>query len=150
MEFPKNCFYSNFNSSSKEALLDIMSQGLIINRFVSENYYDKIMEREKKYPTGVQAEVAFAMPHTDPEYVVKDSISIAILNDPVMFHDMSEPERVVSVKIVFLLAFGKSEKHLAVLQKIVRLASDAALITELLAYDEEKQYEFLKRYFMND
>ena len=150
MEFYKNCFYSNITSSSKEELLSIMSQQLVKNKLVSENYYDKIMEREEKYPTGIQAEVEFAMPHTDPEYVIKDSISVAFLNKPVMFHNMSEPELIVPVKIVFLLAFSKGEKHLEALQKIVQLATDAALIKKLLDYDEEKQYEFLNEYFKNN
>lgn len=150
MEFQKNCFYSNCNCSSKEELLTKMSQGLIKNHFVSENYYDKIMEREEKYPTGVQSEVPFAMPHTDPEYVIEDSISIAILNKPVVFQDMSDPEKFVLAQVVFLLAFSKGEKHLEALQKIVQLATDTEMVKKLMSYDEENQFEFLHKYFVNN
>jgi PTS system galactitol-specific IIA component len=147
MIFLKDCFYSNFDSSSKEELLNIMSQGLIKNNFVTEDYFYKVMEREKKYPTGIQAAVGFAIPHTNPEYVMKESISISILSNPIIFHDMSDPEKTVSVKIVFLLAFNKNEKHLESLQKIIELVTDTSLINNLIDYDKEKQYEFLNQYF---
>lgn len=147
MEFKRNCFYADLHASSKEEVLKLMSDGLLKNNIVNEFYYDKVMEREKLYPTGIQASVGFAIPHTDPDYVIKDAISIAVLKEPVMFQEMGDREISVPVKFVFLLAFTKGEKHLEILQKVVALVSDKDSLEKLLNNDEEYQYNFFKQYF---
>lgn len=150
MEFKKDYFYSNLCASSKEEVLKIMADKLLADNLVNEFYYDKIMEREKKFPTGIQANIGFAMPHTDPDYVVKDAISIAVLKEPVIFHDMGDVEAEVSVKLVFLLAFTRGEKHLEILQKVVELVSGKEALETLLNSDEVYQYNFFKKYFENN
>lgn len=147
MEFRKSCFFSNFNGTSKEEVLKIMSNELLQNQFVSELYYEKILQREKKYPTGILGNIGFAIPHTDPEFVLKDSISIAILKEPVKFQEMSDTENEVPAKIIFMLAFTKGEKHIETLQNIVNLAADTEAIEKLLNNDKEYQYNFLNLYF---
>lgn len=150
MEFNKNYFYPNLYAASKEEVLKIMSEGLLKDNLVNESYYDKVLERERRFPTGIQAIIGFAMPHTDPEYVIKDGMSIAILKEPVLFNDMVDKQNTISVRLIFLLALTKSNKHLEILQKVVELVSHKEAIEKLLNSDEENQYKFIKQYFENN
>lgn len=150
MEFNKNYFYPNLYAASKEEVLKIMSERLLKDNLVNESYYDKVLERERRFPTGIQAIIGFAMPHTDPEYVIKDGMSIAILKEPVLFNDMVDKQNTISVRLIFLLALTKSNKHLEILQKVVELVSHKEAIEKLLNSDEENQYKFIKQYFENN
>ena len=70
--------YCNVDFSTSEEMLTTVSKDLFIAGFVTDMYGKKIIEREKKYPTGLKLDgLNIAICHTDPEYVLKIPYSLS-------------------------------------------------------------------------
>lgn len=88
--------------------------------YVNKEFSQAIQEREKEFSTGLPLEhVGVAIPHTDSEYVFKQSMAIGILKNPVMFEMMGSPEVLVPVKIMFMLAIKDPKKQIDFLQALI-------------------------------
>lgn len=102
--------------SALAALADCLEK----NQCVNEEFSQAVQEREKEFATGLPLEhVGVAIPHTDSEYVFKQSMAIGILKKPVMFEMMGSPEVLVPVKIMFMLAIKEPKKQLEFLQALI-------------------------------
>ena len=61
--------------------------------FVEEAYTEDVFKREQSFPTGLPTEpIAIAIPHADPERVIKSGIGIAVFKQPVKFRIMGSNE----------------------------------------------------------
>ena len=90
------------------------------NKCVNGEFSQAIQEREKEFATGLPLEhIGVAIPHTDSEYVFKQSMAIGILKNPVMFEMLGSPEVLVPVKIMFMLAIKEPKKQLDFLQALI-------------------------------
>src|SRR5699024_4903964 len=79
--------FKDLDVSDKEEALKVMSEAFLENGFVNEGYYQSILDREKKAPTGIEAyDYGIAIPHTDPKFVNEDSLGVAVLKDPIIFN----------------------------------------------------------------
>ncbi|MGM0165136.1 hypothetical protein IGI39_000077 [Enterococcus sp. AZ135] len=100
--------------------LAVLADRLEKNQCVNGAFSRAIQEREKEFSTGLPLEhVGVAIPHTDSEYVFKQSMAIGILKNPVMFEMMGSPEVLVPVKIIFMLAIKEPKKQLEFLQALI-------------------------------
>ena len=69
--------------------------------YVKPSYADAVAKREAAMPTGLplgQA-VNVAIPHTDPEHVVRPGVALGVLSAPVDFANMEEPDEAVPVEL---------------------------------------------------
>ncbi|KLE15680.1 PTS sugar transporter subunit IIA [Clostridium sp. C8] len=131
----------------REELLKELSSLLLNQEFVKGNFYEELVKRENEFPTGLNmGSFGVAIPHTDPGVVIKDSIAVAVLENPVQFGEMTNPENKVNAKVVFLLALTDSTKHLKVLQKIIKIIQDSNLLKSLFIKDEYEMSNFLNSY----
>ncbi|MGG5317649.1 PTS sugar transporter subunit IIA [Enterococcus sp. AZ072] len=106
------------NFSSLAALANRLEK----NQCVNGEFSRAIQDREKEFSTGLPLEnVGVAIPHTDSEYVFKQSMAIGILKNPVMFEMMGSPEVLVPVKIIFMLAIKEPKKQLEFLQALIEM-----------------------------
>ena len=81
---------------------------------------ERFKKREKEFATGLPLRARRGCdPHTDSEYVFKQSMAIGILKNPVMFEMMGSPEVLVPVKIMFMLAIKEPKKQLDFLQALI-------------------------------
>ncbi len=104
--------------------------------YVEEGYLDMLLERERKFPTGLCTKpFAVALPHTEPDHVIKPCIAVAKLRRPVEFHEMVNDQNTVDVRFIFNL----------VLQKIISIFSDKEAMEQLEKEQEpEKIAEILE------
>ena len=73
------------SGDTDEDVLRATAAELFAEGYVKESYSDAIIEREKKYPTGLPTgEICVAIPHTDPEHVNDAAICLSILEKPVI------------------------------------------------------------------
>lgn len=106
------------NFSSLAALASRLEK----NQCVNQEFSRAIQEREREFSTGLPLEnVGVAIPHTDSEYVFKQSMAIGVLKNPVMFEMMGSPEVLVPVKIIFMLAIKEPKKQLEFLQALIEM-----------------------------
>ncbi len=100
------------SKTSKEEVLQELSDAAIAAGYARPGYCQAILEREAKYPTGLHTpEIEVAVPHADAEWTIKPSLTIAILKDPVTFDPMGGEGGLVSAELVFMLTIEDASEH---------------------------------------
>lgn len=136
--------FFNKSFSSKEELFKDIYNNAFKNGYVTEEFYEKISLREEKYPTGIDLEnVGVAIPHTDAEYVKKEFVSIYVLKEPTIFQSMEDETKEVLVTIVFVLGLKAPHNQLEMLQTLIGLMQDEALIKKFKKLKDFGEMEFL-------
>lgn len=78
--------FRNLEFSNSIEALNFLSSKLYERGYVKKEYQTAIIEREKKYPTGLPSvDIKIAIPHATHTLVNEDAISIGILKNPVEF-----------------------------------------------------------------
>ena len=80
---------------------------LLLNKgYVKKTYEEAIHKREEEFPTGLELEGNFnvAIPHAETDHVNKEAIALGILDEPIFWESMEDPENTLSVHLIFLLA----------------------------------------------
>lgn len=101
--------------------------------FVRSSWTQATLEREKIFATGLPTpEVGVAIPHTDVEHVLEPAVAIGVLEQPVAFAEMGNPESSVSVKLVCALAVAHSELLITLLQQLVALFQTPGMLKQIV------------------
>ena len=74
-----------------------------------------------------------AIPHTDPEHVLKPSIAIATLPEAVDFRNMEEPDENLPVRLVFMLAFTDKDKQIEALQMVAGMLQSPHMLDAIVS-----------------
>lgn len=130
----KSLCIAGINAENSTELLRYLSDILYKEGFVKEEYGEKVIEREKIYPTALPTSgYKVAIPHTDSEFVNKSIISVASLAKSVFFNVMGSPEETVPVRVVFMLAIKEKEKQVEVIGQLIELIiKDEKLIEDIV------------------
>lgn len=131
----------NLEMENKYDVMTALANRLLEKNIVKSSYLQALIEREDVYPTGLQTkEFGVAIPHADIQHVVKPSVAIATLKNPVKFNLMASPEDTVDVKIVFMLALTEPQKQLQLLQDLISLFQASHLIKQMLKCDDRQMF----------
>lgn len=108
--------------------------------YVDHGYIQSVVEREKRYPTGLPTKpLSVALAHGDPKLVDRSGIAVAILKDPVQFREMGTPDRLLDVKIVFVLAIRETGKQTNILKGLVDFLNDEAALQQLASAGTKRE-----------
>ena len=130
----KENVFIDLSANNWQQTLKMISNKLINNGIVKTSFKKAIINREEKFATGLQGtKFGVAIPHTDPEHVIKESLSVAILKKPINFIHMGTQDQKVSVQVIFTLALKTSDNQLAMLQKLMELIQNDIVLEELTA-----------------
>ncbi len=108
-------------ANSSEEVIRLLAGRLEALGCVKPSYADAVVRREATMPTGLPLGRSenVAIPHTDPEHVLKPGIALGVLSRPVDFANMEDPDEAVPVGIVFLLAINDRDNQIDMLQEIM-------------------------------
>jgi len=102
--------------------------------YVKETFIQSTIEREKEFSTGLPlGQVNIALPHTDSIHVIKQGIALGTLEKPVDFRVMGDPEKIIPVRLVFLLAIKEDKDQVKVLKKLIDVLQIPSIINCLLS-----------------
>jgi PTS system galactitol-specific IIA component len=121
------------DAQSSEQAIRLLAGRLEALGYVKPSYADAVVKREATMPTGLplgQA-VNVAIPHTDPEHVIRPGVALGVLAAPVDFANMEEPDEAVAVGVVFLLAIDDKNKQIDMLQQIMEAIQDPDTLSGL-------------------
>lgn len=122
---------------SKEDVLKKLANVLYQKGIVKESYITALLERESNFPTGLEVQgINVAIPHCDVANVNVAGICVGILKKGASFAKMDDPDTEVSVGMVVMLALKEAHGHVEMLQKIIALIQDQALLNEIVSSDE--------------
>ena len=127
-------------SSSKE-VIELLGNALINNGFAKEGFIKEVLRREKRYPTGMSTEIPIAIPHTGPEFTIKRGIAIATLKFPVKFREMSDPNKLLDVKIVLIPVLTGKEEDGREFYEILEKLKDRKLAEEILELNSQEKIQ---------
>lgn len=132
-------------SDAISKLVDVMVE----NDYVKRDYYLEVMEREDAFPTGLPTgEIKVAIPHAESDKVLKYGVAIGILESPVEFSNMADPNDRFPVDIVFLIANKRDGMHLKTLQVFMACFSEELLLDGIKKASEAKMVKHLLEEFM--
>ncbi len=99
--FSPEFIFTHMDVNSKEECLKTMCKVMETKGVVSEEFYDTVMERERKTTTTIENGVS--LPHGSPMAVNESKVAIAFLEKPILWDNEQ-------VQVVFLLAFRMSTR----------------------------------------
>ncbi len=133
MYFSEEIAFFNQSCNNKEEALKKLGDEFLARDLVKDTFLQAVLDREKEYPTGLSINgIGVAIPHTDGIHIVKPQIGFMSLKEPVIFKDMVDDKHEIEVSIIFMLGLLKSEQQIEMLQKLVELFQDEALLKRLI------------------
>jgi PTS system galactitol-specific IIA component len=120
------------DSLTAEGVIKALCIRLIEEGYATPSYCQAVLDREQKFPTGLPTlPYATAIPHADVDEVRETGIAVAILNPPVPFRAMDDPDKVLDVRTVLLLAVADRSRVMSTLQGVSTLVQDQDVIKAL-------------------
>lgn len=129
----------NFQARDKETVVRELGLLLLKYGYVNEGFIEAVLEREKKFPTGLPTEIPVAVPHTEAGYCNQNAIAIATLSNAVTFHEMGNCNKELQVSIVVMLAIKEPEEQIRWLQKLVTIFKHKDYLEKLMAANTSRE-----------
>lgn len=140
MYFDENLVLLNISAKTNLEALDVMSSLMYKEGMVKDSFADAVAKREEVYATGLELlDMGIAMPHTDAEHVITPAIALGILEKPVQFCGMGEPDKQIEVEIIFMLAIKEAHSQLKILQALLKVFQQEGRLTALKACKTKKE-----------
>ena len=136
--FRPELVFFDFEATDEWDFFKKMSDTLKEKGYVRDSWHDAICAREKSFPTGLQFEkIGIAIPHVDPENIVKPYIAIIKPKAPIDFAPMADmvDHPVHTELIINLGLLAHAEDQVAVLQAMMGIFMDEAATAEIMAQD---------------
>ena len=139
--FSDELVFLNFDCKDRFDFFEKISAILMKKGFVTGSFRTAIAEREKKFPTGLRTlPYHVAIPHTDPEHIVKPFIAVIRPKRPIEFFEMGTDDQKLEVSILFLLGLKKSEKQTQLLSKLIEeVFMKQEVMEDLIKVSDESQ-----------
>jgi PTS system galactitol-specific IIA component len=120
-------------ADSSEAVVGTLARKLLAAGCVRPTFEGAVIAREKRSPTGLPfAGHGVAMPHAEPEHVLRPAIAVASLAKPVVFRQMGAPAIKLEVSLVVMPALSAEEQAAGELSRLVGLLQNETLRSALL------------------
>lgn len=114
--------------SDKIDFLSRVSEYLIENEYVVPMFKEEIIKREIQFPTGlITRSINVSIPHSEVDYVLKESIIIAIPSEKIKFNRMDNPDEEIEVEASIILLLKGKNKHIVVLSQLAELLQSEQL-----------------------
>ena len=145
LNLKKELIWLDADFHSKEELFKAVGKKFGELGYVKNSFSDALAEREKNFPTGLATEpFQVAIPHTDPEHVIKEAVSCIRLKNPLKFKDVGDDENDINAEFVFVLCIMEPEKQIDVLKALVEALSNEKIMNGIkTAKTPEEVYSLL-------
>lgn len=122
----------NTDVTSKIDIINLAGELFREKNAVKEGYEEATIQREEKFPTGLQAEnIAVAIPHTDVTYANRTAIGCIIPKQPIQFIAMGTEDEVLNCEIIFPIIVSASEKQVEVLKELMTLFRNSTALKKI-------------------
>ena len=141
--------FFDFEAKDRFEFFNKMSEILVEKGYVKDTWLDAILTREKNYPTGLQFEhIAVALPHVDPENLIKPYIAVIKPKEPIVFEGMAGIGGDVPAELIVNLGLlAHAEGQVAVLQALMGVFMDEASVADITAQTTpEGMVETMRKY----
>ena len=141
-------FVINGKVNNWEEALKMTGLELFRNGCVVEEFWEKCVEREREYPTGLTEFCPVAIPHASKDFVEKQAICALKLEEPVKFRSMADWDQDIDVRYVFNLALLDDSEHIKIVTRVIRSLKDPDFLKKMDDCDVEELKILLNEHFM--
>ncbi len=143
--FRKELIEIDLNVNTSKEVIEKLSKLLYKGGYVKDSFFDAVIEREKKFATGIPLDpIGIAIPHTDGKHVKKMAVAVGILAKPIKFGTMGG-DGTIDVDLVFLMALRDCESQISLLQRLAEFFQKTDEIEKIKkAGDKETILRILK------
>ncbi len=109
--------------------------------YVRDTFLNAILIREENFPTALPLKpYIVAIPHVEPEHVIKPFIAVSRLKSSVEWREMAANENILSTKFVFMLGFLEYTDHVNLLQVLIENFQKHDLMDKLLNANDKDEF----------
>lgn len=134
----------DLEAEDTDQLFAIMAERLQTSGYIKEGFLDAIKKREEAYPTALPIEpYPVAIPHTDPQCIIKPFVVCIRLKHPIPWREMAANETVHQVRFAFMLGFQAEDvgdSHVELLQILVMNLQNPEFMKRLLSAQTVDEY----------
>lgn len=128
----RNVMMLDIVAKDRDEALTILASKIVSEGYAKESYVQAILDREAEFSTGLPGfGRGVAIPHADPHHVNQSVMAVGILRHPVQFCMMGNHDELIDVEVMFMLALKESHSHMSVLQNLMDLIQNEALLTQI-------------------
>lgn len=139
----------NLDAPSKEAAIKILADKLKALDYVTNDYYENVIKREKIFPTGLPTVIPIAMCHTEREFVKQSALAVGTLKNPIKFREMGAPDRFVKAEIIFLLALNDPKDQVAWLRKMMTVFKSREVMDNIkFSVNNKELTDIIKKFLL--
>lgn len=132
MLFREDLIMDQIEVSNQNELFQFTASILIEKGIVKSSYLKALTTRESRFPTGLLTKSGgVAIPHVDPTYINTDAVLAMRLKQPLIFHQMAEPDKTVDVQLIFFICSTGGTQQLSVLKQLMAILSDSQKLREI-------------------
>lgn len=118
----KNCILLDQDVHSFKEVIQLIGAEFEKAEIVKPSYVEVVVAREKVFPTGLAADGHnIAIPHTDPEHVLRPGMGVVVTKEPIEVSMMGSPDIKLQSKIFFPLAMEHPKKQLDLLRQLMNV-----------------------------
>lgn len=131
-------------SSNCEEFFQNISNILYEKGYVEETFHDAIVEREKKYPTGLEMpKITVAIPHTDVQHIKKPFIFVNKMKENnIEFIQMGTDDLIVHPEFIVVLGIKEPKNQVGLLSSLMNLFDNEEFIARIKKSDSvESMYK---------
>lgn len=108
---------------------------------VTATFADALVAREEAYPTGLPLPLPVAIPHTEPEHVLRGGVAVATLVHPARFGEMGASGRTLPVRLVVAILVTDVHAHVGDLAVLLERLRDTGAVAGLLDAPDDPTLE---------
>lgn len=121
---------TDIEADTQMEIIKILCDKALEKGYITELFTEKILEREKEFPTGLPTAVPVAIPHIH-DGCLKSFFSMATLSKPVAFESMDGDDQAINTEMVFLFGITDPSQQCAVLMKFCELFQNVELMEKI-------------------
>jgi PTS system galactitol-specific IIA component len=125
-----------------DAVIGVLADRLAAIGVVAQTWKAAAIAREAAMPTGLPLadDFAVAVPHTDPEHVLRAGLAVATLETPVAFRSMDDPDATVPARVVFAIALRDKHAQIDMLQTIAGLLQSPEQLRRMASAKDSDEF----------
>ncbi len=135
------CALHRVAARDREELLARMAAAVIGHGHGKPSLTAALLDRERRFPTGLPTPVVSAIPHTDAVHVLHSGIAVATLAEPVLFGQMGGGEAELAARIVVLLCVTDPARQVEALQLVLARLGEHAAVAGLVDHGDPDTFE---------
>ena len=135
--FDQQFIYAQLDVDSFADAINKMSQKLIKQNYVVSEFPEKVIAREKDFPTGLAlSNMNISIPHTEASYVHKTVVSVATLKNKINVHSMIDQKQEIQSSMLFFISVNDPKGQITILKQLMKLFQKENLLDTILHLED--------------